>query len=48
MVKGLRIEFKEDVVAKVIGLPQEGENWAKYSEREVHQLMLVCYRRIWL
>lgn len=29
MVKGLRIEFIKDVVAKVTGLLQEGENWVK-------------------
>lgn len=27
--KGLKIEFMKDVVAEVIGLPQEGEQWVK-------------------
>ena len=29
IVKGLRIEFIEEVVAEVTRLPQEGKNWEK-------------------
>lgn len=31
-VKGLKIEFIEDVVIEVIGLPQDGEPWVKYFD----------------
>ena len=32
MVKGLRIEFIDEVLTEVTGLPYEGEKWAKFFD----------------